>query len=111
MIVKLKRRNSRYGDLKPGQVYLVIGIEGNALRILNDAGRPYLYSPHLFEMVDSRVPDDWVSEFGEDGERYAYPTALNKPGFFEDFFDEKPKAVGTFWRIVNQRLATLNEVA
>lgn len=31
---------------------------------------------------------------------------LNASGFFEDFFDAKPKAVVTFWRIVNQRLAT-----
>jgi hypothetical protein len=30
---------------------------------------------------------------------------LNKAGFFEDFFDEKAKAVATFWRVVNQRLA------
>jgi hypothetical protein len=56
-------------------------------------------------LVDSREPVDWVTEFGDDGEQYSYPTPLNKPGFFEDFFDEKAKAVATFWRVVNQRLA------
>ena len=111
MIVKLRRRNSRYPDLTPGQTYVVIGIEADDLRILNDAGRPYLYPRRLFELVDSHEPSDWVTEYGEEGERYAYPWPLNKPGFFEDFFDQKPKAVATFWRIVNQRLATVDEVA
>ena len=111
MIVKLRRRDARYRDLTPGQPYLVIGIEADDLRLLNDAGRPYLYPAGLFVLIDSREPGNWITEFGDDGERYAYPPPLNKPGFFEEFFDEKPKAVGTFWRVVNQRLSTLNEVA
>jgi hypothetical protein len=105
MIVKLKKKNSRYRDLTFGQPYVVIGIEADYLRLLNDAGRPFLYPPGIFAIVDSREPKDWVSEFGEDQERYSYPPPLNKPGFFEDFFDEKRKAVVTFWRVVNQRLA------
>jgi hypothetical protein len=109
MIVKLKKKNARYGDLTPGQPYVVIGIEANDLRILNDAGRPFLYPPDLFSLVDTREPFDWVTEFGEDGERYSYPPPLNKSGFFEDFFDQKAKAVATFWRVVNQRLAASAE--
>jgi hypothetical protein len=105
MIVKLKKKNSRYRDLTCGQWYVVIGIEADGLRILNDAGRPFLYRPNLFSLVDSQEPVDWVTEFGDDGERYSYPPPLNKSGFFEDFFDEKAKAVATFWRVVNQRLA------
>lgn len=111
MIVKLRRRNARYRDLTPGQAYVVIGIEGDHFRILNDAGRPYLYPPGLFTVPDPREPGDWVTELGEDGERYAYPAPLNDPGFFEDFFEDKPKAVRTFWRVLNQRLATVAEVA
>ena len=105
MIAKLKRKNARYRDLTLGQPYVVIGIEADDLRILNDAGRPFLYPPKLFSLVDCHDPVDWVTEFGDDGERYSYPSSLNKPGFFEDFFDEKAKAVATFWRVVNQRLA------
>ena len=105
MIVKLKKKNARYRDLTFGQPYVVIGIEADDLRILNDAGRPFLYPPDLFSLVDSREPVDWVTEFGDDGERYSYPAPLNKSGFFEDFFDQKAKAVATFWRVVNQRLA------
>ena len=105
MIVKLKKKNGRYRDLTFGQLYLVIGIEADDLRILNDAGRPFLYPRDLFSLVNAEEPVDWVTEFGEDGERYSYPSPLNKVGFFEDFFDEKRKAVATFWRVVNQQLA------
>ena len=105
MIVKFKKRNSNYSDLTIGQPYVVIGIEADDLRLLNDVGRPFLYPAGLFTVVDSEEPPDWVTEFGEDRERYSYPPPLNKPGFFEDFFDEKRRAVVTFWRVVNQRLA------
>lgn len=105
MIVKLKKKSTRYPDLTFGQPYVVIGIEANELRLLNDGGRPFLYPPKLFSIIDDGEPVDWVTEFGEDGERYSYPPSLNKSGFFEDFFDQKSKAVATFWRVVNQRLA------
>lgn len=108
MIVKLQRKNSRYPDLSPRQSYVVIGIEADDLRILNDHGRPYLYPARLFEVVDRHEPDNWVTELGNDGERYAYPPPLNTRGFFEDFFDETTHAVSTFWRTVNQNLAVAN---
>ena len=38
MIVKLRRRNARYPDLFPQQQYMLIGIEAEAFRILNDEG-------------------------------------------------------------------------
>ena len=111
MIVKLRRRNSRYPDLTTGQKYGVIGIEADDLRILNDQGRPFLYPSRLFEIVDQHEPEDWVTEFGDDHERYAYPPSLKSVGFFEGFFDDKRKAVTTFWQIVNQRLASERTVA
>jgi hypothetical protein len=73
MIVKLKRPNTRYRDLTSGQLYDVIGTEADELRILNNAGRPFLFSPDLFSLVDAREPRDWVTEIGGDGERYSYP--------------------------------------
>ena len=100
MIVGLRKSNARYKDLTPGQPYVVIGIEGDDFRILNDSGRPYLYPPRLFRIPDKREPSEWVTEFGASGERYSYPSALNPTGFFEDFFDGKPKAVTTFWHVV-----------
>jgi hypothetical protein len=111
MIVRLKKQSARYRDLSTRQPYVVIGIEANDFRIINDAGRPYLYPSRLFTVTDLREPAEWVTEVGSDGERYAYPPSLNKPGFFEDFFDDKSKAVTTFWREVNHRLAESNDVA
>jgi hypothetical protein len=99
------RQLGRAEALTPGQQYSVIGIEAGDYRLLNDAGRPYLYPTSAFEIVDPRQPASWITETGEDGEHYAYPRELNAPGFFEDFFDDKPAAVATFWRAVNARLA------
>ena len=65
MIVKLKKRNTQYRDLTFGQPYVVIGIGADELRILNDAGRPFLYQPRLFSLVDPLEPVDWVTEFGD----------------------------------------------
>ena len=110
MIVRLRKRSTRYRHLSTQQPYVVIGIEADDFRILNDAGRPYLYPPRLFVVIDQREPADWVTEVGSDGERHAYPPLLNKPGFFEDFFGDKSKAVSTFWRVVNDRLAASNQV-
>jgi len=108
MIVKLRRKNARYPDLSPGLSYVVIGIEADDYRILNDQGRLYLHPSRFFKITDPSKPHDWVTERGEEGDSYAYPQPLNAAGFFEDFFDAKPKAVATFWRIVNQRLVAAN---
>jgi hypothetical protein len=82
MIVKLRKRSSRYRDLTPGQPYVVIGIEGNDFRFLNDAGRRYLHPPRLFDIFDPREPGDWVTEYGGDGERYASHGRVQQPLVF-----------------------------
>jgi hypothetical protein len=76
MIVELRERDSQYPDLTPGQPYLVLGIEADDFRILNDQGRPYLYPREIFTVVDPREPDDWVKELGEDNEPSATPIRL-----------------------------------
>lgn len=105
MIVKIQEQSPAYPDLTLDQPYVVLGIEADDFRILNDQGRPYLYPREIFKVVDSREPEDWVNETGADNERYAYPRLLNQNGFFEDYFDGKPEAVATFWRVMNQRLS------
>jgi len=104
MIVKLYS-NANYPDLSENQAYFVIGIEADDFRILNDFGKPYLYPAELFIVQDATESQDWINEFGEDGERYAYPPALNQVGFFEDVLDHKPEQTAVFWRVVNQCLA------
>ncbi|MBB1126447.1 hypothetical protein [Thiospirillum jenense] len=91
--------------MSEGRQYFVLGIEADAYRILNDSGNPYLYEPALFDVIDNREANDWITEFGEEGERYAYPPLLNVSGFFEDYFDRKPEQISIFWSVVNQHLA------
>ncbi|MBC8181711.1 hypothetical protein H8E88_11380 [candidate division KSB1 bacterium] len=105
MIVKLKKKNKNYPDLTIAQPYVVIGIEADDFRIINNYGRPYLYPHDIFKIEDEHEPSDWVNEFGEDGERYAYHPLLNRAGFFEDFFNGDENAVAEFWRVLNQQLA------
>jgi hypothetical protein len=105
MIVRLKEKNPEFADLTPDQPYFVIGIEANDFRILNDSGKPYLYPSDLFEIVDSHEPSIWVTEYGDEGERYSYPPELKEAGFFEDYFDGREDARSTFWHVVNKRLS------
>jgi len=107
MIVKLKQKNDEYFDLTIGQPYFVIGIEADDYRILNDSGKPYLYPSELFQIVEHYEPDDWVTEYGDEGERYSYPPLLNKVGFFEDYFDGNVNTVSIFWHVVNKRLSNV----
>jgi hypothetical protein len=105
MIVKLRKSRPAPRHLTRGQLYPVIGIEADSYRIIDDDGQPYLFEPDLFQIVDAHEPSDWATEYGEDGERYAYPPAMNRIGFFEDYHDGDAKTVATFWRIVNRWLA------
>ncbi|HAE41250.1 MAG TPA: hypothetical protein DCG57_21850 [Candidatus Riflebacteria bacterium] len=105
MIVKIKRKKVDYPDLSPKQPYFVIGIEADDYRLINDMGQPYLYPADLFEVVDSSEPANWITEYGEEGERYSYPASLKERGFFEDYFDGKAEAFSRFWQTINTRLS------
>lgn len=105
MIVKAVDTPGLHARLTAGALYHVIGIEADDYRLLDDRGQPCLYAAEHFEVVDPAEPGDWVVEAGPDGERYAYPPALNTPGFFEDFFDGNATAQATFWHTVNRHLS------
>jgi len=105
MIVKLKRKRVDYPDLSPRQPYFVIGIEADDYRILNDRGQPFLYPGALFDVIDSSEPDSWITEYGDEGERYSYPAELKEPGFFEDYFEGKAEVFSRFWQTINSRLS------
>jgi hypothetical protein len=97
MRAKFKQdRSVLFSDLTVGNVYRVIGVSGSDLRIMSDEGLPFLYPRDAFELVDEREPADWVVKVGDSGERYMYPPELARPGFFEDYFDDDPKAVAAF---------------
>ena len=93
----IKKGEYQGSDMEIGRVYEVIGVEADCYRILNDSNQPLLYNPNQFEIVSSREPDFWVTEYGEDGERYSYPASWSHAGFFEDFHDNVSSVVNQFW--------------
>jgi len=95
----LFREENQADDMTIGGGYVVLGIEADSYRILNDENRSYLYNPKQFSIVDAAEPEFWVNEYGEDGERYAYPQAWLKPGFFEDYHDDVEVAKKLFWSV------------
>ena len=75
-----------------GSVYEVLGIEADTYRIINGNGEPALYDPESFTVVDPTEPDFWVTEHGEEGERYSYPPEW-QDCFFERVWDREPEAL------------------
>lgn len=81
------RNGVTYSSLTVGCEYVVLGIESDWYRILDDSGSPVLFEPSCFSISDPSEPSFWQSSIGECGERYAYLPAWNKAGFFEDVHD------------------------
>jgi hypothetical protein len=89
-------------NLTVGRVYEVLGIEADDYRLLSDDGTdcpndPLLYPANCFRVVEASEPTFWVSAFGGDGERYAYPQEWSGPGFFEDYHDRLQAVREQFW--------------
>jgi len=105
MVVRLKKKQRGCSRLTLDHFYYVFGIDCDDYRILNDSGDPCLYPPKAFEVVDPHEPVDWVTKYGDEGERYSYPPELDGVGFFEDYHDKREDAVATFWHAVNKRLS------
>jgi hypothetical protein len=87
-----------------GKIYDVIGIEADEYRILNENNEPILYPPKIFDLIDTKEPEEWITVYGKDGERYSYPKELNRVGFFEDYFDDDEKAKKDFNDYIKNRV-------
>lgn len=95
MTVRLKSiyyKRERRLSLTLGRTYRVLGISIDDYRLLNDKGHPVLYRARLFDVVDPSIPKDWVTTFGEDGERYCDPGWLSEY-VWNDYFDDVESAV------------------
>ena len=95
--------DGRHFSLVAGRDYEVLGIEGDWYRILDETPEPVLFEPECFRVLDATEPSFWVSTFGDDSERYAYPAEWCHAGFFEDFFDRVPAALAQFSAILAAR--------
>ena len=99
MMVRLKNDlplNRRPRSLSFGIEYRVLGISNESFRLLSDDDDPILYSMNLFEVIDPTEPDDWVSIFGESGERYARPRCFER-STWEKYHDYDPAARKLVW--------------
>ena len=91
-----------------GRIYEVLGLEADMYRLLaheDEARRPngpFLYDAECFRVVDPAEPEFWVSELGDEGERYAYPEQWDGVGFFEDYHDGVRAVQKQFWSDLRQ---------
>lgn len=83
-------------SLTVGGEYEVIGFCIDCYQLLNDMQEPVLYEMACFEVVDPTEPAFWVSEFGDEGERYAGPPEWSRPGYFEKWHDDDPAVLAAF---------------
>jgi len=100
------RPKQEQNKLIQGKPYLVIGIEADSYRIVDESCEPYLYESANFEIIDPNEPSFWLSEVGEDGERYSYPEEWFQSGFFEDYFDNVASEKKAFVDVLNKKYAS-----
>lgn len=80
--------------LTPGQEYVLVGLDQDSYRVINDNEEPVLYERAMFleQNFENRTPSEWVKHDYEDGEYTINPFELSVVGFYEDWFDGQPQA-------------------
>jgi len=86
-------------DLIRGNVYSVLGIEGDYYRILGALGKPYLYHKSRFELVEMEKGQDWEKRIYDNIGEVRYPTIELMNDFFEEYFlyNLKARAIVLFY--------------
>lgn len=88
--------DDEFWSLTLGQEYVVIGLDHESYRIVDNKGEPILFPKEGFKILDDTIPADWVWKRYSEDEYYADPPALSRPGFYEDYFDGKAEAKKQF---------------
>ena len=86
------KNDNEFWSLTPGKQYVVIGLDHESYRILDDKGEPILFPRDGFRVADDAIPEDWTWDRYSDDEYYAGPKELQLPGFYEDYFEGKREA-------------------
>lgn len=94
-VIPLTTENE-FWSLTPGKEYVVIGLDHESYRILDDKGEPILFPKEGFEVADDTIPQNWIWDRVNEDEYYAGPKELETTGFYEDYFDGKREAVELF---------------
>jgi hypothetical protein len=90
----------RMERLKLGHVYHVLEIwiepGRTLLRPTGEEPTPALFQHEMFEVVSSVIPSTWVITSPTPGCLCLRPEPWNRPGFWDDFFDDEPGALECF---------------
>ena len=73
--------------ITPGGTYLLVGMDHDSYRVVNEIGDPAVYPRQVFVEQELSAPSDWIVRRFDADEFYAYPPELACRGFFEDWFD------------------------
>ena len=90
MIVQARGLANQALHLTPNKKYLVVGLDHDSFRVINDNQEPVIYDKNMFDVIESSLPTDWVWERFAKDEYYANPPEMSAPGFYEDWFDRMP---------------------
>ena len=100
VIYKRKPADGTIPRLIFGREYLVVGLDDENYRVVDEDSEPILYARECFDVTDASIPPDWVRDEGRAGDYYIDPPECAKRGFYEAYFDDKPEAVATFNRVL-----------
>ncbi len=98
MRVFAKGQAGEHSGLTQGRTYVVVGVDDQHYRVMDDAGEPILFPKELFSVVDGTIPSGWVRVEYDDGEYHIDPLETSGVGFYEDYFDRDERAVAAFNR-------------
>jgi len=74
-------------DITKGNIYSILGIEGENYRLIGDLGKPYLYNKSRFEPVEIDKGNDWIKIDDINVGEISYPVAqFTETNFFEEYF-------------------------
>lgn len=111
-------------NLTDGKIYDVIEIMTESYRLVDDKNDPVLFDKRAFEIIDNRIPDDWVYQVWlDDGEIFPdpeiegifyqkckefyslMPKCFSEPNnFFERYHDSDPECMQVFNEYLSQQI-------
>ena len=85
-----------------GREYRVLSViaqpgKRTLLRLIDDeGGRPSLWDARMFKTTTTRIPHIWGIRIDDDGILTLAPPDWQRDGFWEDYFEDDPRAVAEF---------------
>ena len=80
-------------SLVQGNEYVLIGIETDGYRIIDESGEPTWFPKAYFLEEEVLPPPEWIYRKYDEGEYEYVMQQFSEPGFFEDYADKVKEAV------------------